>query len=133
VNGTWVGKFHSSSRGTIYTVEHFEQTLSSLKIRGQAFDASGVRYALWFSISSNIDEASGLVSYTYNCDKDADKGSFQGVAVFYFERPDERSAPLYMAGYSADLIDGQRTENRERKISEDLLPFEAALIEAKKY
>ena len=41
VNGTWIGKFKASDSSIVYTVEHFEQTLSSLKVRGQAFRASG--------------------------------------------------------------------------------------------
>lgn len=132
MNGTWVGKFRSMTGETIHTVEHFEQTLSSLKIRGQAFNASGRSYAYWNSVSETIDEASGILSYTYNCDKNSDKSSFQGIGVFHFERSDEGCAPSRIRGYSADLIDGQRTENREKKISEDLIPFEAALLEAKK-
>jgi hypothetical protein len=132
MNGTWVGKFLSSTSGTIHTVEYFEQTLSSLKIRGEAVDADDNSYAYWNSVSETIDESSGLLSYTYNCDKNSDKGSFQGVAVFHFERRDERCAPHKMRGYSADLVDGKRTENRELKISEKLLPFEVALIEARK-
>lgn len=78
-----------------------------------------------------VDEEVGLLSYTYNCDKTSDKGSFQGVAVFHFERSNEACAPSSLRGYSADLIDGHRTENAERKISEDLLPFADALLQAK--
>lgn len=132
VNGTWIGKFQTASGETIHTVEHFEQTISSLKIRGQAYNSSGSSYAYWNSVSETIDEVCGLLSYTYNCDKNSEKGSFQGVGVFHFERGDESSAPSKIRGYSADLVDGTRTENRERKVSEDLISFEDALLEAKK-
>lgn len=132
VNGTWIGKFQTASGETIHTVEHFEQTMSSLKIRGQAFKSSGSSYAHWNSVSETIDEVSGLLSYTYNCDKNSEKASFQGVGVFYFERGDESCAPSKICGYSADLVDGTRTENRERKVSEDLISFEDALLEARK-
>lgn len=132
MNGTWVGKFLSSSNGAIHTVEHFEQTLSSLKIRGQGFDVRGSSYAYWHSVSEAINESSGLISYVYYCDTNSDTGSFQGVAVFFFERSDERSAPRCIRGYSADLVDGRRSGNTEIKISEQLLPFEAALLEARK-
>lgn len=127
LNGTWIGKFTASDASTIYTVEHFEQTLSSLKVRGQAFRASGVSYAQWTSLSETIDELSGLLTYTYNCDKTNEKSSFQGVCVFQFERQEATRGPTRMRGYSADLVDGVRTENRETKISEDLLSFEEAL------
>lgn len=131
MNGTWIGKFQTSNGETIHTVEHFEQTLSSLKIRGQAFNADGSSYAYWNSVSETIDEVSGLLSYTYNCDKNSDKGSFQGVGVFHFERSDETRAPDKIRGYSADLVDGQRNENRESKVSEDLISFDAALLKAR--
>lgn len=130
MNGTWIGKFQGAN-GAIYTVEHFEQGISSLKIRGQAFHANGSSYAYWNSVSETVDEVSGLLSYTYNCDKNSDKSSFHGLGVFHFERNDERCAPSRIRGYSADLVDGVRTENREQKISEDLVPFETALREAR--
>ncbi len=52
-----------------------------------------------------IDNVAGLLSYTYNCDEDSIKSSFQGIAVFHFERSDENCAPTEIRGYSADLID----------------------------
>jgi hypothetical protein len=128
LNGTWIGKFHTSTGEVIFTVEHFEQTLSSLKIRGQAFHAGGSSYAYWNSVSESIDEAAGLLSYAYNCDKNAENNSFQGIGVFHFERRNERSAPYIIHGYSADLVDGERSENTESKISENLIPFKEALI-----
>ena len=86
LNGTWVGKFEASDASTVYTVEHFEQTLSSLRVRGQAFTKDGQSYAYWNSLSETVDAESGLLTYTYNCDKNNDKGSFQGVCVFQLER-----------------------------------------------
>ena len=127
VNGTWYGKFRLDDGSLVHTVEHFEQTLSSLKIRGQGFRSSGSSYAQWTSISETIDAEAGILTYTYNCDKTNDKASFQGVCVFQFERADETSGPTCIRGYSADLIDGVRTENIEIKLSEDLLPFNQAL------
>jgi len=131
VNGTWVGKFKTADSSFAYTVEHFEQTLSSLKVRGQAFRESGESYAQWNSESETIDEHSGLLTYTYNCDKTSEKGSFQGVCVFQFERDDETCGPTQMRGYSADLADGVRTENREVKYSEELVSFEEGLRAAR--
>jgi hypothetical protein len=131
VNGTWIGKFRLADESFVYTVEHFEQTLSSLKVRGQGFKGSGESYAQWTSVSETIDEVAGLLTYTYNCDKTNDKGSFQGVCVFQFERADETSGPSRIRGYSADLVDGVRTENIETKLSEDLVPFNTALLKAR--
>lgn len=88
--------------------------------------------AQWNSQSETIDELSGLLTYTCNCDKTNEKSSFQGVCVFQFEREDETCGPVRMRGYSADLVDGVRTENRETKISEDILSFEDAFRAAQK-
>lgn len=131
VNGTWVGKFKASDGTFVYTIEHFEQTLSSLKIRGEAYRYSGELYAQWISLSETIDEVAGSLTYTYNCDKPIDKGSFQGVCVFQFERSNETCGPDRIRGYSADLVDGVRTPNYEEKISEKLLPFGEALAKVR--
>jgi hypothetical protein len=132
VNGTWVGKFHAADDTMVFSIEHFEQTLTTLKIRGQAFRASGELYAYWNSVSESIDDAAGTLTFTYSCDKSSDKASFQGVCFFQFERGDETMAPTAICGYSADLVDGIRTENRETRLSEDLLPFDEALRRALK-
>lgn len=131
LGGTWVGSFKSASGETIRTVEHFEQSLSTLKIRGQAFNELGESYALWNSVSENVDAVSGLLTYTYNCDKDSEKYSFQGIGVFHFQRTDSSCAPTSIRGYSADLIDGKRTDNEERKYSERLVDFNDVLLAAK--
>jgi hypothetical protein len=131
LNGTWIGKFQAIDASTVFTVEHFEQTLSSLKIRGQAFSEDGQSYAYWNSVSETIDVESGILTYTYKCDKTDNKVSFQGVCVFQLERADEESPAERMRGYSADLVDGRRIENREKKVSEDLLSFDEGLRLAK--
>lgn len=131
INGTWIGKFTSTTGEPVYTVEHFEQTLSSLKIRGQAYRESGETYAQWTSVSETIDETAGILTYTYNCDKPTEKGSFQGVCVFQFERVDETCCPDRIRGYSADLVDGVRTPNYETKISDELIPAVDVLAKAR--
>jgi hypothetical protein len=67
LSGTWVGSFEE--KGTVYdTVEHLEQTLSSLKIRGQARNTAGVSYAYWHSSSETILEREGRLNYTAGAD-----------------------------------------------------------------
>lgn len=131
LNGTWIGKFRLGDSSTVFTVEHFEQTLSSLVIRGQAFYTSGESYAQWHSVSVSLDETVGRLMYAYNCDKSDDKGSFQGIGVFQFERESETRYPEKIRGYSADLVDGSRCENTETKISETLMSFDDAILKAK--
>jgi hypothetical protein len=130
IEGTWIGKFHKDNV-FIYTVEHFEQTLSTLKIRGEGYYESGKRYARWSSIAENIDELGGQVYFTYSCDRDEDKASFEGVAKFSFQRDDATASPDVISGYSADLIDGARTANTEKRISRGFILFKQALERAK--
>jgi hypothetical protein len=134
LNGTWVGSFEE--QGTVYdTVEHLEQTLSSLKIRGQAPNTAGASYAYWHSSSETILEREGRLNYTYELHRNDQIFSSEGICLFYFERADEASAPMLMHGYSVDLLEQQppraRMENNERRISENLIPFEVAFVEAR--
>ena len=124
VNGTWVGKFEAEHGSTVYTVEHFEQGLSTLTIRGEAQYPDGTWYARWRSTAVAVDEAAGRLTYVYRCDRATQKSSFDGVCDFSFQRKDSVSAPTEMIGFSADLTDGLRTQNRERRYSEDLLNFD---------
>lgn len=132
LNGTWIGKFTVAKDETILTVEKFEQTLSTLKIKGYAFDSKGKTYAQWESVAESIQEVSGALTYTYTCTRNDDVFSFEGIGVFKFDRVDIHLPPTHLHGYSADLTDGIRNENREKKVSDRLLPVDEALKLAKK-
>lgn len=121
LNGTWVGRFINSQNEEKITVEFFEQTISSLTIRGEAFNSDGSTYAQWTSIAASINERNGVLTYTYTCDSHIDYSTFQGIGVFSFERKSAHLPPTFIKGYSADISDGVRTENREKRISEKLL------------
>jgi hypothetical protein len=126
INGTWVGKFSAEHGAVVYTVEHFEQDLSGLNIRGQGQRADGTWYADWESEAANIDERAGKLTYIYTCQKHELSNPFHGVCEFHFQRADAESRPTAMHGFSADLPDGRPTKNNERQVSEDLLPYEEA-------
>ncbi|AGH81193.1 hypothetical protein PCNPT3_06265 [Psychromonas sp. CNPT3] len=131
LNGTWVGEFKGSNNEKIITVEAFDQTLNHLVIRGESFKENGESYAQWISKATFINETDGVLTYTYTCDKDDDKSTFQGVCVFNFERAAAHLPPTYIKGYSTDVIDGVRTSNREKKIDDKLLPLLEAFELAK--
>ncbi|WDE06723.1 hypothetical protein SG34_007410 [Thalassomonas viridans] len=131
VNGTWVGKFTNSNNETIFTVEYFDQTLNYLVIRGEAFRENGESYAQWLSKATHINEADGVLTYTYTCDKDEVKSTMQGVCVFSFQREAAHLPPSFMKGYSADLVDGVRDSNSETKVSDSLVPLQEAITLAK--
>ena len=134
LQGTWAGSFTDNGE-KIITIEHFEQSLSGLKIRGQAFSPNGTTYAQWLSTAASVNSADGTLTYTYESDSYSDNPhSFKGIGFFQFDRESEYHAPIKIHGYSADL-NGQaaeRSENRETKIDDALLKMEVALDAAKK-
>ena len=132
LNGTWIGKFTIENNEPIFSVEIFEQTISSLKIRGYAFHENGKTFAQWVSTSESINEIDGVLTYTYGCNRNQDISSFDGIGVFNFERAGTHVPPTHISGYSADLIDGVRNQNREKKVSDKLLLIDEALKLAKK-
>ena len=132
LNGTWIGKFTIENDEPILVVETFEQTISSLKIRGIAFHENGKMFAQWESVAESIKEREGVLTYTYSCTRNRDVYSIEGIAVFRFQRPDIHLPPTHLSGYSADLTDGIRNENSEKKVSDKLLPVGKAFEMAKK-
>ena len=131
VDGTWAGKFTTDNNEEKITVEFFEQTISSLTIRGEAFNSDGTTYAQWTSVASSINAIDGVLTYTYTCDSNVEYSTFQGIGVFKFERKGAHLPPIFIKGYSVDIKDGVKFENREKKISDDLLELEEAYTRAK--
>jgi hypothetical protein len=131
LDGTWAGKFTNGNGEEKITIEFFEQTISSLTIRGEAFNSDGTTYAQWTSVASSINANDGVLTYTYTCDSNVDYSTFQGIGVFKLERKGSHLPPTYIKGYSADIKDGVKTENREKRISEELLELHEAYQLAK--
>ncbi len=116
VEGTWIGSFADRGGKKQFTVEHFEQTLDGLVIRGYAQSEANVFYAQWTSKSVAVDAEKGTLTYSYDCDLTASKG--QGLAIFTFQRKHFRKPPFGLVGYSADLVDGVGSHNDEYKLSD---------------
>ncbi|WP_143247541.1 hypothetical protein [Agaribacterium haliotis] len=129
--GTWAGKFVNTQGEEKITVEYFEQTISSLTIRGEAFNTDGTTYAQWTSVATSINASDGILTYTYTCDSHIDYSTFQGIGVFSFERKAPNLPPTFIKGYSADITDGVKTENREKRIADELLDSHEAYEIAK--
>jgi hypothetical protein len=124
VNGTWIGEFQTEAGARILTVEHFEQDLASLMIRGEARYPNGTWYAEWHSVATAINQAEGRLNYVYQCRLATSRDSFDGICDFTFQRADNASAPTVLIGFSADLPDGKRTRNKERRYSEQLVEYD---------
>lgn len=134
LNGTWVGNFTNNRGEKKITVEFFEQNLSSLVIRGESFNIEdGSTYAQWTSTASSINVVDGVLTYTYTCDSNVDYSTGQGIGVFKFEREGSHMPPTFIKGYSVDITDGVKSENREKKISDNLYELQEIYEIAENY
>ena len=130
VEGTWIGQFHDNNQPK-WTVEHFEQSLNGIVIRGYAQNQDGTPYASWTSTAASVDYARGILTYTYDCDLIGQNSPQQGIGVFQFERPSAGKAPTGLIGYSTDLVDGVRSANHEYKILDGSMLLDAAMVKAR--
>jgi hypothetical protein len=134
LEGTWVGCYETPSKEKRLTVEHFEQTLEGLTIRGAAYtETSNAEIVQWISKATSINETDGTLTYSYACTHRAPSLSqFEGLANFYFTRTDATRPPEILDGYSADLIDGISSGNHEVLLTRKLKNFREAWEDAKK-
>lgn len=132
IEGTWIGCYKTPGNENRLTVEHFEQTLDGIAIKGYAFTEGSDRPVVdWTSRAAAVDGSLGVLTYSYTCNQATDKTSFEGIADFKFERAQTRKPPQYLNGYSADLIDGIRAGNRESLLSREQVDLPTAWKRAK--
>lgn len=132
LQGTWIGSYKRGNGQTIYSVEHFEQNLNGLHIKGKGFTDSGEVNGEWTSVACAVDSNDKTLIYAYVCDRYGQSMQFQGVCVFTLERPTSSKRPMTIHGYSADLTENPRkTENREIRIHDDFMDMKEAFDRAK--
>jgi hypothetical protein len=132
VHGTWVGFFVGHSGERRYVVEHFEQDLERLSISGRSYTQEAEAHAQWSTEAATVDADRGRLIYSYTCDVLTRTTTEQGVGVFQFEREAVDAAPTAIAGYVADLADGERKPVHQVKISNRLMPWSEAIREARR-
>jgi hypothetical protein len=130
VAGTWIGCYRDKAGEPRFTVEIFEQSLDRTIVRGWAFGSDKKLQADWVSDAVEVYPISGMLRYSYNCQLYSFKTAHQGIAVFSFDRRTYKDPPIKMIGYSADLTDGDRTQNHEEKIDDKGMVLEVALERA---
>lgn len=131
VEGTWVGRFFDSQGNPKWTVEHYEQSLGGIVLRGWAVNDDATNYASWVSDTVSIDAKAGILRYAYDCDVIYRGMRQQGIGVFTVTQRGRFKTPVALTGYSADLPDGHRTENNELKVSDSQLELGAAIEKAR--
>ena len=132
LQGTWVGCYVDRGGQNVYTVEHFEQSLDELRIKGKGFSENGEVRGEWDSIAATVDTDSKKLIYAYTCDRYHEASQFQGVCVFGLERPTSTKPPMAIHGYSADLTENaKKVENRQCRIDFEFMDMKEAFEAAK--
>jgi uncharacterized protein (DUF433 family) len=133
VEGTWAGYLIDTDRKLYYVIEHFEQELTSLVIKGGAYTATGELVWRWQADATNINGQSGTLTYAFTCDPLDDGTVHQGLAVFDFKRQRSTAPPYAIEGYAADVLNGRRMPSNEKKASSLFLEDGEALEIAKSF
>ena len=133
LHGTWIGCFKKDSGEPVITVSYIEQNLDGITVRGTGQNEDLTFYAKWISDSCSVDSQRALLTFTYTCEMigTVDNDDDRGICVFHLERPGSIKRPNIIHGYSADLSDGKRTENREHRIDDDFVDLDTALAHAR--
>ncbi|HVW14050.1 MAG TPA: hypothetical protein VHB54_09515 [Mucilaginibacter sp.] len=116
--GTWVGFYIGLSGNVRFIIEHYEQDIFSLFVRGQSYNEKKSFHTSWRSKPVNINIEAGEISYMYDLRSIVDKTNGDGIAFFNLNRENQDSLPRELKGFSADLHNGQRTKAWEIKISD---------------
>lgn len=127
VHGTWVGWFIGHAGDKRHVVDHFEQDLDGLVIRGRSYSLAGDDHANWRSDATSVDPRNGYLTFTYRVEIGTRNATVEGISSFQFERKSMSSPPTKVAGYAHDLNDAHRIHLHEEKVSSKLLPWGKAL------
>lgn len=130
IEGTWIGHyFVEGDNAHRYTVEHISQTTDAISVEGTEFHADGTIRSTWQSDTAAVVDSSRRLVYAYRCTI-LGAHSHQGLAEFNLVRVKPHEAPKHLDGWAADLIDGKKDPNRERKLSDGLLNKDEAFRQA---
>jgi hypothetical protein len=132
MEGTWVGFYRGRSGKYYFLIETYEQTLTSLNIRGSSYAEDGSVHASWNSVALNIDPKAGRIVYIYEGRTGDEKGiSTEGICSLVFERRSWTESPHKLSGLFSEMSDGIRIEINEKKVSSVFIGNEEALKKAK--
>jgi hypothetical protein len=138
VKGTWIGKVRTATSNTneIKTnvfVEHYEQTLNSLVIRGYSFNQDGEEKADWFSTTNQIDADAGVLYCLFKTNIRKLVPQAEGLGHFQFDRKKKTTGPRYMSGYYVDTHKSEKGYYEDmEKICEKIIPKNEAKKKALK-
>lgn len=132
LEGSWAGFYIGKNGDPRYFIETFEQSFTSLVIRGKAFKENGEFHGGWVTDNANIDVNLGRLTYYFKSDPLSYSSINHGIACFDLDRPAPHKPAQRIVGFSSELIDGIKLRAIEEKISENtLMDIEHSLEKAK--
>lgn len=158
VGGTWTGYVKTKTGQPRIIVEHYEQTLSDLVIRGQSYKLDGELNATWYTNTAQVDARKGILHCFYSVNVLRKHYLVESIGFLQFDREGIDDGPKRMSGYSLDsdagfelheyaadgtLDLGDRTTLKDAsgkiifeeiyKLSDKLIAFEDGFSQGKKY
>lgn len=116
VNGTWIGTIKTSDGSlTSFVVEHYKQTLTSLKINGWSFGSDREEKAKWNSTIAQID-SEGSIYCIYDTDVYKKIHPVQGIGKLFLAE-----AGKEMSGYAIDTDEDKRLIYKLIKIDDKII------------
>jgi hypothetical protein len=133
LHGTWVGFFIGRAGDKRFMIEHIDQDLDGIVIKGQSYTDTLQPHADWTSVSVTVDGRTGRLIFSYTLTIHSRAGTVVGINFSQLQRSSYRSAATTITGHAQDLGDQVRVQVEEVKVSEKLLPWAEALKLAQKH
>ena len=132
MEGCWIGFFIGNDNTPRFYYEIFEQTLSTLLIRGKSFKENEY-HGSWTAIDVYIDIKVGRILYIYETDAINNTFVNPGLGKFDFERKSPDKPPFRLIGFTSDLYNPNKLKSIEEKVSDDttVLEIQDALKKSK--
>jgi hypothetical protein len=86
LHGTWIGFFIGYAGDKRFVIEHYDQDLDGLVMRGRSYTYQQQFHGHWTSEATAIDVRRGRLIYTYELNVVSRIGPLHGVTTFLFQR-----------------------------------------------
>lgn len=138
VKGTWAGTLSTKTGEFRWVVEQYEQTLSSLIVKGQSYLRDGTFDASWETKAADVDAQKGSLYCLYSVDVNGKPNPVMAMGHLKFDRQGADAPPRRLSGYSIDVDAGlslppngpkniKIVYDQLIKLDDELLPWSDAL------
>jgi hypothetical protein len=130
LRGTWVGSLIGKGGDTRILVEHYDQDLEGLVVRGRSYTQTGDPHAEWHTLATRVQPKEGLLFCFYLTRIYTHTSPAEGVGRYQFVLGKGSNGPVGLSGHVVDTDNGISMPIKGlRKISEDFRDWQKALDE----